>query len=42
VLGDEALRERMGEAGARTARKQFCDSKIVPVYEAYYAEILGK
>jgi N-acetyl-alpha-D-glucosaminyl L-malate synthase BshA len=42
VLEDDSLRHRMGEAAAQTARKQFCDSKIVPMYEAYYAEILGK
>jgi N-acetyl-alpha-D-glucosaminyl L-malate synthase BshA len=42
VLEDDSLRHQMGEAAARTARNQFCDSKIVPVYEAYYEEILSK
>jgi hypothetical protein len=31
----------MAEAARRTAENQFCDSKIVPLYEAYYAEIVN-
>ena len=40
LLTDDALHQRMAEAARRRARERFCDSKIVPVYEAYYREIL--
>jgi N-acetyl-alpha-D-glucosaminyl L-malate synthase BshA len=40
LLTDEPFHSRMAEAARRRAREQFCDSKIVPVYEAYYREIL--
>ena len=29
-------------AASRTVHEQFCDRKIVPIYEAYYEEILGR
>jgi L-malate glycosyltransferase len=41
LLKDESLHHRMAEAARRAARDRYCDSKIVPVYEAYYQEILG-
>ena len=40
LLTDEALRQRMGEAARASAKRQFCDDKIVPVYERYYEEVL--
>jgi N-acetyl-alpha-D-glucosaminyl L-malate synthase BshA len=40
LLADEALRRRMAEAGRNLARERYCDSKIVPLYEAYYREII--
>ena len=40
VLGDERLHRRVAEAARRTAHERFCDEKIVPMYEAYYEEIL--
>ena len=40
LLTDEALRRRMGEAARAAAKRQFCDDKIVPVYEQYYEEVL--
>jgi N-acetyl-alpha-D-glucosaminyl L-malate synthase BshA len=40
LLNDEPMHREMAEAARRQARDRFCDSKIVPVYEAYYAEIL--
>jgi N-acetyl-alpha-D-glucosaminyl L-malate synthase BshA len=41
LLKNDELHHRMAEAARRTARERYCDSKIVPVYEAYYREILG-
>jgi N-acetyl-alpha-D-glucosaminyl L-malate synthase BshA len=40
LLNDEVLHRSLAEAARRRARDRFCDSRIVPVYEAYYAEIL--
>jgi N-acetyl-alpha-D-glucosaminyl L-malate synthase BshA len=40
LLTDEGLHHRMAEAARRRAREQFCDSRVVPIYEAYYREIL--
>jgi N-acetyl-alpha-D-glucosaminyl L-malate synthase BshA len=42
LLGDEALQRRMGEAARQVAHQRFCDSRIVPMYEAYYEEILAR
>jgi N-acetyl-alpha-D-glucosaminyl L-malate synthase BshA len=41
LLTDEELHRRMAEAARAAAKTRFCDSKIVPVYEAYYQEILA-
>jgi N-acetyl-alpha-D-glucosaminyl L-malate synthase BshA len=40
LLSDGILRQRVAEAARRAAKERFCDSKIVPIYEAYYREIL--
>ena len=42
LLTDDALHRRVGSAARDVARRKYCDSKIVPVYEAYYREILEK
>ena len=42
VLTDPALHERIASAGCRTVRERFCAEVIVPLYEAYYEEVLGK
>ena len=42
LLTDEALHRRAAEAARRAARERYCDSKIVPLYEAYYREILAR
>jgi N-acetyl-alpha-D-glucosaminyl L-malate synthase BshA len=42
LLTDEALHRRAAEAARRAARERYCDSKIVPLYEAYYGEILAR
>jgi N-acetyl-alpha-D-glucosaminyl L-malate synthase BshA len=39
---DEPLHTRCAAAAREKARDCFCDSKIVPEYEAYYREILEK
>jgi N-acetyl-alpha-D-glucosaminyl L-malate synthase BshA len=41
VLTDEPLHRRMAHAARVTAEQRFADTKIVPMYEAYYDEILG-
>jgi N-acetyl-alpha-D-glucosaminyl L-malate synthase BshA len=40
LLSDDVLHQRMAAAACRTATERFCDTRIVPVYEAYYREIL--
>jgi len=40
LVTDEALHRRASAAARRVAQNKFCDSKIVPVYEAFYREIL--
>ena len=41
LLTDQALHERASEAARLTAHERFCDSKIVPMYESYYKEVLS-
>ena len=42
LLTDPALHERIASAGWRTVRERFCADAIVPLYEAYYEEVLAK
>jgi N-acetyl-alpha-D-glucosaminyl L-malate synthase BshA len=42
LLTDERLHRRVAGAARRTVHQRFCDVKIVPVYEAYYQEILAR
>ena len=42
LLTDPELHRRAAQAARRVAHERYCDSKIVPVYEAYYAEILER
>jgi N-acetyl-alpha-D-glucosaminyl L-malate synthase BshA len=42
LLTDEPLHRRAAEAARRAAQERYCDSKIVPLYEAYYGEILAR
>jgi len=42
LLTDGALHHRVAEAGCRTAHERFCDQDIVPMYEAYYEEVLAR
>ena len=41
LLTDPDLHRRAAAAARRAAQDRYCDSKIVPVYEAYYAEIVA-
>jgi N-acetyl-alpha-D-glucosaminyl L-malate synthase BshA len=42
LLSDEALHDRFAKASSRIVTERFCDEKIVPMYEAYYREILTR
>ena len=42
VLTDEQLHRQMTVAARRRAVESFADTKIIPMYEAYYDEILGR
>jgi N-acetyl-alpha-D-glucosaminyl L-malate synthase BshA len=42
MLSDRPLHRRLSAAAARTAHDRFCDTRIVPIYEAYYEEILAR
>ena len=42
LLTDDALHRRVAEAACRTAHERFCDVSIVPMYEAYYEEVLAR
>ncbi len=41
LLTDEALHARMAQAGRKRAVERFTDTKIVPMYERYYDEVLA-
>jgi glycosyltransferase involved in cell wall biosynthesis len=40
LLSDEGLHRQFAQAAKRIAHEKFCESKIVPVYEQYYREVL--
>jgi N-acetyl-alpha-D-glucosaminyl L-malate synthase BshA len=42
LLTDPALHARTAEAARASARRRFCDDKIVPIYEHFYEEVLAK
>jgi N-acetyl-alpha-D-glucosaminyl L-malate synthase BshA len=41
LLTDGELHRRAAAAARETARRRYCDTKIVPIYEAYYQEVLS-
>jgi N-acetyl-alpha-D-glucosaminyl L-malate synthase BshA len=41
ILKDNALQNKMAEAARKTAQDKFCTSRIIPMYERYYEQILG-
>lgn len=42
LLTDRTLHERIASAGRFVVRGRFCADLVVPVYERYYEEVLGK
>jgi N-acetyl-alpha-D-glucosaminyl L-malate synthase BshA len=42
LLTDPALNRRIAAAARRRAETEFADTKVVPVYEAYYDEVLTR
>jgi N-acetyl-alpha-D-glucosaminyl L-malate synthase BshA len=40
VLTDEVLHRRIADAAVRLVRDRFCVERIVPMYEAHYAQVL--
>jgi N-acetyl-alpha-D-glucosaminyl L-malate synthase BshA len=42
LLGDRDLRCRMGEAARQTAQQRFCSTTIIPEYEQFYRQVLGR
>ncbi|HEX4348348.1 MAG TPA: N-acetyl-alpha-D-glucosaminyl L-malate synthase BshA [Vicinamibacterales bacterium] len=41
LLTDAALHAQASKAAVESARRRFCDDRIVPLYEAFYREILA-
>ena len=41
LLSDPALHQRMARAARAAAEQRFADTRIIPMYEAFYDEILG-
>jgi L-malate glycosyltransferase len=42
LLSDPALRQRIGEGGRKVVRGRYCSDRVVPQYEAFYEEVLGR
>ncbi len=42
LLSDEARLREMGKAARASAQARFCASKIIPMYEQYYREVLER
>ena len=42
LLRDDALQNRMAMAGRWNAAERFCTEKIIPQYEAYYRDVVGR
>jgi N-acetyl-alpha-D-glucosaminyl L-malate synthase BshA len=42
LLTNDELHRRAAEAATRAAHERYCDSKIVPMYEAFYQEVLAR
>jgi hypothetical protein len=41
LLRDPALRRRLSQAGRATMAERFCEERIVPMYEAFYEDVLA-
>jgi glycosyltransferase involved in cell wall biosynthesis len=42
ILSDPAKLERISNAARRTAQDHFCASRIIPLYERYYEQIVAQ
>ena len=42
ILSDPELRARMGTAARRLVHRRFCADRIVPLYEQFYEEVMGR
>jgi N-acetyl-alpha-D-glucosaminyl L-malate synthase BshA len=42
LLRDDAMLERMRAAARQTAQDRFCASRIIPLYEKYYEQVLAQ
>jgi L-malate glycosyltransferase len=42
ILSDEAKLKQMGEQARASAQAKFCASKIIPLYEKHYREVLDR
>jgi len=42
LLSDPARLQQMSQAARRTAQEQFCTTRIIPLYEAYYKRVLDR
>jgi N-acetyl-alpha-D-glucosaminyl L-malate synthase BshA len=42
LLLDDRMRRQFGAAAKKVAHERYCDSAIVPLYEAYYQEVIEK
>jgi len=42
LLTDDTLHRQVAARAQQTVRTKFCEEKIVPLYEAYYEEVLAK
>jgi N-acetyl-alpha-D-glucosaminyl L-malate synthase BshA len=42
LLTDPARLEEMGRAGRASAQARYCSSRIIPLYEKYYEEVLAR
>jgi len=42
LLSDESKLKQMGKAARASAQARFCASKIIPLYENYYREVLAR
>jgi L-malate glycosyltransferase len=41
LLTDDSMHARMASAAAQVAHNRYCDTKIVPLYEAYYDHVMA-
>jgi hypothetical protein len=42
ILSDENKLREMGERARASAQARFCASKIIPMYERFYREVLDR